>query len=111
MRRIVDAMDRAIAAGDPLHYSSLNGRFHHAIGHASHHATLDHALTSLHFPLIRYQFRTVLSPGRKEASLAEHHEILAALLDRDGPAAERAMRRHLTRVGTVLGKLGDAAQP
>lgn len=110
MRAIVEAMERAIGQGDLLGYSSMNGRFHRAICSAARHPTLERALASLHFPLIRYQFRTVLAPGRCDASFAEHRAILAALLKSDARLAERAMRRHLGNVRKVLGRLDDAPQ-
>ncbi|MGH7058116.1 MAG: FCD domain-containing protein [Acetobacteraceae bacterium] len=53
----------------------------------------------------------MLAPGRKESSLVEHREIVAALLARDGAGAERAMRRHLAKVASVLGQLENAAAP
>lgn len=37
-----------------------------------------------------------------ETALEDHHSILVALHDRDGEAAERAMRRHLVRSGDLL---------
>ncbi len=110
MAEIVSAMGQAITAGDLPRYSAINGRFHRAICQAAHHPTLERALGSLHFPLIRYQFRTVLAPARKEASLAEHREILAALLRRDARAAGRAMGRHLAKVRAVVAGLVDVPQ-
>lgn len=110
MEDLVAAMGRAIEQGDLLHYSAMNGRFHRAICRAARHPTLERALASLNFPLIRYQFRTVLAPARPEVSLAEHREILAALLRRDACAARRAMRRHLSSVRAVVAGFADVLQ-
>lgn len=41
--------------------------------------------------------------SRMEASIAEHHAILAALSDRDAPAAAEAMRRHIRNTATIAG--------
>jgi DNA-binding GntR family transcriptional regulator len=37
-------------------------------------------------------------PGRKDASLAEHRDILACLERRDVTGAERAMRHHVAQL-------------
>lgn len=45
---------------------------------------------------MRFQFRTVLAPGRAAASLAEHGRIVAA------------MREHLTQVAATLAEVSTA---
>ena len=105
--RIVEEMGRAVSSNDPLRYSPLNGRFHALIQSAAGNPTLGRALTSLHFPLIRYRFRLVLVPGRKEQSLEEHRLIYECLKRRDAAAAERAARAHVSQVRAVLGGLVD----
>lgn len=109
--RIVEEMGRAVSSNDPLRYSPLNGRFHALIQSAAGNPTLGRALTSLHFPLIRYRFRLVLVPGRKEQSLEEHRLIYECLRRRDPAAAERAARAHVSRVRTVLSGLADPSAP
>jgi DNA-binding GntR family transcriptional regulator len=56
----------------------------------------------LHAPLVRHQFRIILLPGRRDASLAEHCEILAALEQQDAARAEQAMRRHMAQLRQSL---------
>lgn len=108
LARIVDAMRRAIATDDPLGYSALNDPFHALIHEATAHDAIRTALEALHFPLIRYRFRSVLVPGRKEQSLAEHRRILECIAARDPGGAEKAMRRHVARVRAVLTRTRDA---
>lgn len=102
LRTTLGLMEQLVAAGDLLGYSSTNGRFHRIILQAAHHEFVDRLLGSLNYPLIRYQFRTVLFPGRKDESLAEHREILACLVRRDAAGAERAMRLHVSHVRLLL---------
>ena len=102
LRAIFGLMEQLVATGDLVGYSTTNGRFHRVILQAAGHEFVDRLLGSLKYPLIRYQFRTMLIPGRKEQSLAEHREILASLERRDAPGAEQAMRRHVARVRTIL---------
>ena len=102
LRTIVGEMETARAAGDLLACSSLNGQFRRILLDAAAHEFLDQILGSLHYPLVRYQFRTILVPGRKERSLAEHREILTCLERQDAAGAERAARRHVARVRETL---------
>ena len=108
LAHIVEGMEHAIVAGDLLGYSALNGRFHGTIHEAAADDTLARSLAALHFPLVRYRFRTVLSPGRKEVSLAEHRAIFLAIQARDAEAAERAARHHVAQVRAALAKVEGA---
>ena len=62
----------------------------------------------LHSQMVRFQFRTVLAPGRSERSLAEHQRIVEAIAAGDRAAAEAAMRAHLTNVGAALTEIAVA---
>jgi DNA-binding GntR family transcriptional regulator len=102
MAGILDEMAAAAAAGDLTRYSVLNGRFHAALLVSSRNPELKRLLDSLHFPLIRYQFRTILVPGRKSRSLDEHRRILGCVARRDAAGAERAARVHVAHVQATL---------
>jgi DNA-binding GntR family transcriptional regulator len=52
--------------------------------------------------MVRFQYRTILLPGRSERSFAEHAEIIAAVAARNGGRAEAAMRTHLSSVADAL---------
>ena len=51
---------------------------------------------------MRFQYRTVLLPGRPNHSFAEHSAIVEAIAAHDPDAAEEAMRHHLLRVADAL---------
>jgi DNA-binding FadR family transcriptional regulator len=51
---------------------------------------------------VRYQYRTILIPGRSEHSYAEHEAIVDAVAARDPERAERAMYTHLANVANAL---------
>jgi DNA-binding GntR family transcriptional regulator len=55
--------------------------------------------------MVRFQFRTVLAPGRATHSLAEHAAIVAAVESGKRGAAEKAMRVHLSHVVDTLSEL------
>jgi DNA-binding GntR family transcriptional regulator len=106
----LDEMDAVVAEmdlrDDPdalLHYSQSNTRLHGLILRAARDETLDRMLASLNYALVRYQYRTVLVPGRLKESLGEHRQIVAALRSHDPAAAEHDARRHVARIRDVLG--------
>ena len=88
--------------GDPLGYSELNARFHQWIWAAADHPTAMRIVGGLKSQSIRYQYQTVLRPGRAQRSLREHEVIVEALRRGDGAAAEAAMRDHLAEVVDTL---------
>jgi DNA-binding GntR family transcriptional regulator len=57
---------------------------------------------TLNSQLVRFQYRTILVPGRAERSFAEHTAIVEAVAAGDPGAAEAAMRRHLTHATAAL---------
>jgi DNA-binding FadR family transcriptional regulator len=52
--------------------------------------------------MVRFQYRTILIPGRARSSFSEHSAIADAIGHRDADAAERAMRSHLSNVAEAL---------
>jgi DNA-binding GntR family transcriptional regulator len=98
LHAIIEEMRERQDRGDLLGYSQLNARFHRAILELAHHDTAAALLALLQSQSVRYQFRTVLAPGRSARSLQEHEAIFAALRDRDPDAAERAARTHVESV-------------
>ena len=82
--------------------SERNAALHRLILEASGHRVARDICARLHSQVVRFQFRTVLAPGRAEKSLDEHRKIVAAIVAQDRAAAEKAMRTHLTHVATTL---------
>ncbi len=111
MAAILEQMSAAAAAEDLRRYSQLNGRFHAALLACARNPVLKRLLESLHFPLIRFQFRTILAPGRKLTSLDEHRRILHCVARRDPEGAERAARAHVASVRATLESSPDHGWP
>lgn len=107
MTALLDQMSDAVAAEDLPHYSLLNGRFHAALLASARNPELKRLLESLNFPLIRYQFRTILAPGRKLTSLDEHRRILGCVARHDPEGAELAARAHVASVRATLERSRD----
>lgn len=93
-----DRLDR----GDLLGASDANATFHRRISAIAGHATAQRLISSLHSQMVRFQYRTILIPGRSTSSFAEHSAIAEAILNRHPAAAERAMRSHLSHVAEAL---------
>jgi len=102
LRELVTAMQHTLAAGDLLGQLPLAGRFHDVIIAAAAHECIVQCISLLHAPLVRHQFRLILVPGRREASLVEHQEILRAIERRDAAGAEQAMRQHMAQLRRSL---------
>jgi DNA-binding GntR family transcriptional regulator len=98
LRSVVAEMEVALDADDVMRYAALNGRFHKIILDAADHEIVTRFLGSLQYPLIRYQFGSILVPGRRDQSLAEHQAILAALERKDAVELERVARLHVANV-------------
>jgi DNA-binding GntR family transcriptional regulator len=103
--RLRDSLARhreLLERGDLLGASDANGDLHAALLELSGHATAVRLIQSLNAQTVRYQYRTILIPGRPAASLAEHAAIVEAVSAGDAPAAEAAMRGHLFNVAQAV---------
>jgi DNA-binding GntR family transcriptional regulator len=102
LRDVVTQMEQTLSADDLIGLFPLASRFHQIVIEAAQQTVVARLLDMLHAPLIRHQFRIILVPGRKEASLAEFRDILSCLEQRDAAGAERAMRHHMAQLGQCL---------
>src|SRR3954454_8563704 len=113
LRAILREMGTKRERGDLIAVSDANARLHRRIVEISGHDTVRRLSGLLISQIVRFQYRTVLLPGRPERSHREHTAIVDAIAAGDGEAAERAMRRHLSHVAEALraraGASGSAA--
>jgi DNA-binding GntR family transcriptional regulator len=104
LRRTLDRMGRKLRENDLLGYSEGNAALHAGIIAASRHETAARLITGLRGQMVRFQYRTILVPGRPTESYAEHTAIVEAIAVRDADAAETAMRQHLRGVEQTLSR-------
>lgn len=102
LRTELRRMRERVAEGDPLAYSELNASFHERIWAIADNRVASGLLATLKSQSIRFQYRTILQPGRPQRSLAEHEAIVEALAAGDPDACEARMREHLARVVETL---------
>ena len=91
-----------LAAGDLLGASDANAELHATLLEISGHETARRLIRALSSQTVRYQYRTILIPGRSAASLEEHKAIVNAVLAGRPDEAEAAMRNHLFNVAEAV---------
>lgn len=102
LQSILSEMERLLKDNKYSEYSKLNEQFHSIIYDASGSRIGVQILNNLRIKLIRYQFRTIMIPGRAPLSFNEHHQIYLALRNRDEDEAERAARLHVANVKELI---------
>jgi DNA-binding GntR family transcriptional regulator len=96
LKAILVQMRSRLDAGDLLGVSDLNARLHSRLLEIAGHRTVSRLVATLSSQLVRFQYKTILVPGRAEQSHAEHRAIVDAVATGDPDAAERAVREHLS---------------
>ncbi len=102
LRRILDEMRRRLDAGDLLGASDENAVLHRRLLEISGHTTAARLIATLKYQLVRFQYRTIMLPGRSERSFGEHKAIVDAVAAGDPDGAQTAMRMHLSHVAEAL---------
>jgi DNA-binding GntR family transcriptional regulator len=102
LRAILVEMRRLLDAGDLVGASDTNAILHKRLREIGGHETANRLIAGLRSQLVRFEYRTILVPGRSEHSFAEHTAIVDAIAARDPRAAEEAMRTHLSHVAEAL---------
>ena len=102
LRAILVEMRRLLDAGDLVGASDTNAVLHKRLREIGGHETANRLIAGLRSQLVRFEYRTILVPGRSEHSFAEHTAIVDAIAARDPRAAEEAMRTHLSHVAEAL---------
>lgn len=105
LQGLVEDMGRLRQAGELLAVSERNAALHRRILELSGHRVASDICARLNSQIVRFQFRTVLAPGRPQKSLAEHQRIVSAIAAGDRAGAEQAMREHLTNVAATLAEV------
>lgn len=102
-------MEAVTEAGDSFDLGRASGRFYREMTRVSGNRELIRMVPMLQAHIIRIQFSQAYSKMRDERRLADYEQILTAILANDGPAAERAARRHVRNIATSIHVLPDEA--
>ena len=93
MANLLDMSKRSV--GNPKETARLNRLFHHAIYDAARNRYLLQALSQMSDTLALLPGTTFEAPGRPAVALAEHRELLAAIVERSPERAEQVARTHM----------------
>lgn len=102
LRGLIAEMQALHASGELMSMSDRNATLHGRILEISGHEVARDICARLRSQVVRFQFRTVLAPGRAAHSLQEHGAIVEAIAAGDREAAEQEMRTHLAHVAETL---------
>jgi DNA-binding GntR family transcriptional regulator len=109
LQAVLERQHAALEREDLLGASDVNAQLHAKLVELSGHATAQRLIRALNSQMVRFQFRTILIPGRPQQSLGEHRAIVDAVVAGDAERADRAMHAHLTRVAQALEQAHAAA--
>ena len=102
LQAIIRRMEVLLSNNELDKYSDCNKEFHSIIYNAAPNKQAIDIITMIRTQLIRYQFRSILVPGRKDGSLDEHLAIYNALCQKDEDKAEAAVRKHISSVRKIV---------
>jgi DNA-binding GntR family transcriptional regulator len=102
LRQILGEMRRRLDAGDLLGASDENAVLHRRLLEISAHETAARLIATLKSQLVRFQYRTIMLPGRSDRSFVEHSAIVEAIAAGDPEEAQATMRTHLSHVAEAL---------
>jgi DNA-binding GntR family transcriptional regulator len=112
LRHVLVDMRKRLSSGDSIGYSELNPKFHQLIWAAARNPTAGRLVGTLKSQSLRFQYQTMLRPGRPQRSLREHELIFGAIVAHDPEAADAAMRDHLEEVlETLRWAIGHKSRP
>lgn len=106
-------LEALAAEGDVDGYYESNYVFHETIQELARNPWLSRIVSELRRFLRLLRGRQLRVPGRLQASLAEHRQVMRALRRRDAEGAEKVMRAHLLsqRAALAVQEAGAARTP
>lgn len=96
MEKILEKQKEAISRGETG--VEADSEFHYAIGQATQNQALEKLVSGLMDILSHSREESLQTPGRSQASLDSHYQILTAISDHDKEQAEQAMLAHIEQV-------------
>ncbi len=104
LKEFVELSEYYLSKKDTDRLREIDTQFHSMIYKASGNRMLCRILSELHRNITRYRKISLGVPGRLESSVAEHREILSAILEGNGKLADELTSRHIERALENLAK-------
>src|SRR3954453_5951592 len=79
LREILKGMRKLLDHGDLMRASDQNAVLHRTLLEIADHPTVARLISMLKSQLVRFQYRTIMLPGRTESSFGEHTAIIDAV--------------------------------
>ena len=108
LQAIHQGLEKAAAQGDIDRFFEANQAFHLALHELADNRWLLHVIEDLRKVIKLSRHHSLFSEGRLEQSLAEHRDIMAALLAGDGARAEAVMRTHILSGRSALARIAES---
>ena len=102
LEQLHEDMGAMAARGDLLAYETANTAFHQLIYDGAQNAEFRDMAEALRLKLAPFRRRQLDDRLRIARSHGEHAQIVEAVLNRNGAAAEKALRRHLTSAAKAM---------
>ena len=102
LEKLHDDMGALMAAQDVVAYEQANTEFHQLIYLGARNSEFQAMAEAMRLKLAPFRRRQLADEVRIERSHREHAQIVDALMQRNGAAAERALRRHLTSAAKAM---------
>lgn len=102
LKDFVELSEYYISKNDTEHLGSIDTEFHSMIYRASGNRMLCRILSELHRNIARYRHLSLSAHGRLKSSVAEHREILNAILAGDSELADSLTSQHIEHALTNL---------
>lgn len=97
-----EEMGGLAAKADHLAYETANTEFHQLIYQGAQNSEFQDIAEAMRLKLAPFRRRQLDDTLRIGRSHKEHAQIVEAVLQRNGPAAEKALRRHLTSAAKAM---------
>lgn len=110
LEKIQTILEKYAAANDVEKYFEYNCLFHELVEKFAGNSWLERTINDLRKFLKLMRGRQLYLPGRLQASLVEHREILGAFQRRDAIAAEKIMHDHLINQWAALKEYDSQAK-
>lgn len=94
LEELIDELDRHEPLDQPA-LMAFDERIHRAVYRAAHNPFLEQTLEEYYVLALRIWHLALDQASGLEAAVHSHRPLLAAIVDRDAPAAGRIMRRHV----------------
>ena len=111
LRATMSSLRALAAAGDSFEFGRMRNRFYRQVAQFSGNRELSRHLAMMQTHLIRVQFHAAYQLSADAHLLQDYAQIVEAIVDHDGAAAERAMRQHIRGTLKAIEKLPDQFFP